>query len=97
MFYEGVPIDHCTHVPGPFAQPSSERYYNASCTAVMSIAHFKMLNNDFMNKYPYMVPQQAPLIIFDRKSSVYMAKNGKDTKHTSHIARKIHFVRNGEE
>ena len=26
-----------------------------------------------------------------------MAKNGKDTKHTRHIARRIHFVRNGEE
>ena len=25
-----------------------------------------------------------------------MAKNGKDTKHTRHIARKMHFVRYGE-
>ena len=25
-----------------------------------------------------------------------MAKNSKDTKHTRHIARRIHFVRNGE-
>ena len=25
-----------------------------------------------------------------------MAKNGKDTKHTSHISRIVHFVRNGE-
>ena len=25
-----------------------------------------------------------------------MAKNGKDTKHTRHIARRMHFVRNGE-
>ena len=25
-----------------------------------------------------------------------MANNGKDTKHTSHIARIFHFVRNGE-
>ena len=25
-----------------------------------------------------------------------MAKNGRDTKHTRHNARKIHFVRNGE-
>ena len=25
-----------------------------------------------------------------------MANNGKDTKHTSHIARIMHFVRNGE-
>ena len=25
-----------------------------------------------------------------------MVKNGKDTKHTRHIARKMHFVRDGE-
>ena len=25
-----------------------------------------------------------------------MAKNGKDIKHTRHIARRMHFVRNGE-
>ena len=25
-----------------------------------------------------------------------MAKNGKDTKHTRHIAKRSHFVRNGE-
>ena len=25
-----------------------------------------------------------------------MAKNGTDTKHTRHIARRMHFVRNGE-
>ena len=25
-----------------------------------------------------------------------MAKNGRDTKHTRHIARRMNFVRNGE-
>ena len=25
-----------------------------------------------------------------------MAKNGKDTKHTRHTARRMHFLRNGE-
>ena len=25
-----------------------------------------------------------------------MAKNGRDTKHTRHISRRMHFVRNGE-
>ena len=27
---------------------------------------------------------------------MYMANNGKDTKHTRHIVREMHFVRNGE-
>ena len=30
------------------------------------------------------------------KSAMCLAKNGKDTKHTRHIARRMHFVRNGE-
>ena len=43
-----------------------------------------------------MVPKEAPLIFLDSKYAMCMAKNGKDTKHTRHIARRIHFVRNGE-
>ena len=36
------------------------------------------------------------MIVLDSKLAMYMAKNGKDTKHTIHIARRINFVRNGE-
>ena len=43
-----------------------------------------------------MVPEEAPLIVLDSKSDMCMAKNSKDTKHTRHIARRMHFVRNGE-
>ena len=49
-----------------------------------------------MNKDPYRVTEQAPLIILYRKSGVYMANNGKDAKHTRHFSRIIHSVRNGE-
>ena len=43
-----------------------------------------------------MVPKEDRFIVFDSKSAMCMAKNGKDTKHTRHIASRIHFVRNGE-
>ena len=43
-----------------------------------------------------MVPKEAPLIVLDSKSAQFMAKNGRDTKHTRHITRRMHFVRNGE-
>ena len=33
IFYQGVPIDHATHVTVPVAQPSVESEYNAACTA----------------------------------------------------------------
>ena len=37
-----------------------------------------------------------PLVILDSKSDVFMDTNVKETKHTSHIARKVHFLSNGE-
>ena len=43
-----------------------------------------------------MVPKEAPLIVFDSKSAMCMANNGKNTKHTRHIARRIYFGRNGK-
>ena len=49
-----------------------------------------------MNKDPYIVPEESPLIILDSKSAVCMANNIKDTKHTRHISRRLNFVRNGE-
>ena len=65
--YKGGPIDHCTHVPGPFAQSSAESEYNAEFTALMSLAHFRMLNDELFNKDTYVDPEQAPLIILDGK------------------------------
>ena len=48
-----------------------------------------------MNKDPDIVPEEATLFVLDIKPAMYMAKNGKDTKHIRHIARRMHFVRNG--
>ena len=61
----------------------------------MDLAHFRMLIYDFLNKDPTIVPEEDPLIVLDGKSSICMANNGRDIKHTRHIARIIHFVRNG--
>ena len=62
----------------------------------MTLAHFRMLVHSFLNEDPEMVPKRNPLIVLDSKSAMCMAKNGKDTKHTIHIARRMHFVRNGD-
>ena len=62
----------------------------------MALAHFRMLVHELLNENPDMVPKEAPLIVLDSKSAMCMAKNGKDTKHTRHIARRIHLVRYGE-
>ena len=96
IFYQGGSIDHDTHDPGPVAQSIAESEYNAACTAGMALVHFMMLIHELLNEDPEMVPEEAPLIVLDSKSAMCMAKNGKDTKHTRHIVRIMHFVRNGE-
>ena len=96
IFYQGGKIDHGTHVPVPVAQSSAESEYNAACTAGMALAHFRMLIHEFLNEDPDMVPKEATLIVLDSKSTMCMAKNGKDTKHTRQIAGRMHLVRNGE-
>ena len=62
----------------------------------MDLEYFRMLIHELFNKDPDVVPEQAPLVILDRKSFICMAKNGNDTKHTIHIYRRINFVRNGK-
>ena len=62
----------------------------------MDLAHFRMLVHELLNEDPDMVPKESPLIVLERKSAMCMAKNGRDTKHNRHIARIMHFVRNGE-
>ena len=91
--FKGGPIDHGTHFPVPFYQSSVESEYNVACTAVMDLAHSRMLIHEFLNKGPDIVTEGAPLIILDVNSDVCMANNSKDTKHTSHIARRVHFCK----
>ena len=62
----------------------------------MALAHSRILVHELLNEDPDMVPKEAPLIVLDSNSAMCMAKNGRDTKHTRHIARRIHFIRNGE-
>ena len=58
----------------------------------MALAHLRMLIHEFLNKDPDIVPEEAHLILLDRKYSMCMAKNGKDTKHTRHILSSLTFL-----
>ena len=55
-----------------------------------------MLIQKLLSKDTDMVPLEVPLILFYSKSDVCIANNGKDTKNTRHIPRRVHFVSNGE-
>ena len=63
----------------------------------MSLAHFRMLNNELLDTGSYVVPEQAPIIILDINPDVCIANNNNYTKHTINISRRRNFVRNGEE
>ena len=91
IFYQGGPIDHGTHVTGPVERSSAESEYNAACTAGMALAHFRMLVHELLNEDPDTVRKEAPLIVLDGKYAMCMANNVRDTKHTIHIARRMHF------
>ena len=97
IFYQGGPIDHGTHVPGPVDQSSAESDYNAEYTSGIALAHLRMLIHELLNKDTYIVPEEGPLILLDIKSAVCINNNnGKDTERTSPISRIMHLVRNGE-
>ena len=62
----------------------------------MALARFIMLIHELLNKDPDIVSEEDPLIVLDIKSTMYMARNVKDTKHTRQIESRMHVVRNGE-
>ena len=94
---QGGLIDHCKHVTCTFSQYGSDSDYNASCTTVMALSNFRILNIELLNKDLYVVLEQAPFIILDRLLAICMDKHGKDTKQTRQIPRRIYFVGNGED
>ena len=49
-----------------------------------------------MNKDPDIVTEEDSLIVLGSKSDICMADNVKYTKHTRHIAGRMHLVKNGE-
>ena len=51
----------------------------------MAPSHFRMQNNEVLEKDPYVVSEQPPLNKLDSKLCLPMAKNSKNTKHTIHI------------
>ena len=62
----------------------------------MALANFRILICEFLNKDPDIVPEEAPMIVLYSKSTMYMAKNGKDTKQSRLIKRIINIVSNGK-
>ena len=56
VFYQGGLIYHWTYVPGPVSQSSAKSEYYVACTAIMDLSNFRVINNELLNKDPYVVP-----------------------------------------
>ena len=70
---------------------SAEAEYNEGCIAMMAASHLRMLLCEFEGIGESSM-QPTP-IYFDSKSAIAMGSNYKDTKHTRHIMRRYHYVR----
>ena len=62
----------------------------------MALSRFGIFIHELYNKDPDIVTEESPLVLLDIKTAMCMDNNGKDTKHTRHIASRKHFVKNGE-
>ena len=90
--YRGGLIDHSSNMPDPVALSSAEAEYNEGCLACMGTAHIKMLLEDLEQmELDYPIP-----IIIDSKAAHDMGHSFKSTKHTRHILRRYHYVREGQ-
>ena len=81
---------------------SAEEEYLGACNAAMALAHLKMLLFDFENigKPDYNDLSEdkevPPVLLVDNQATVNMARNFKPTKKCRHIARRYHYLREGE-
>ena len=62
ILYQGVPIDHSTNIPRPVDQSSAESDYNATCTTGITLAYFRMLIHELLDKYPDIVTEESLLM-----------------------------------
>jgi len=89
--YMGGIADHGSNMPDPVALSSAEAEYNEGCIAFMATSHLCMLLCEFEGIHDEDKPPTS--MYFDSKSAIAMGVNYKDTKHTRHIMRHYHYVR----
>ncbi len=74
------------------ALSSAEAEYNEGCVAFMAASHLRMLLCELEGiEEANMAPTT---MFFDRKDAIAMGSSYRDTKHTRHIMRRYHYVRN---
>ncbi len=93
IVYMGGIVDHSSNLPDPVALSSAEAEYNEGCIAFIATSHLRMLlcEMEGINE----ANMKATNVYFDSKSAIAMGNSYRDTKHTRHIMRRYHYVREG--
>jgi hypothetical protein len=92
LTYMGGIVDHSSNMPDPVALSSAEAEYNEGCVAFMAASHLRMLLWELEGiEETDMAPTT---MLLDSKSAIAMGISYRDTKHTRHIMRRYHYVRN---
>jgi hypothetical protein len=87
-------VDNCFNLPNFVALSSAETEYNETCLCGMAVTHLKMQLNDMEARSEN---EDTVSIILDSKSATAMGNSFKNTKHSRHILRRYHYVRDGIE
>ncbi|MGH3053820.1 MAG: reverse transcriptase domain-containing protein [Gaiellaceae bacterium] len=97
IFYKGGVVDHSSFLPDPVAMSSGEAEYNTACATCIAVAHLRMLTNKLITLSSSDPPNQEPVtIILDNTAAIKMGQSFRDTRHTRHILRRYHYVRQGK-
>jgi hypothetical protein len=91
LFAQGGIVDAASFVPNPIALSSAESEYNAGAFGVTAAQHVRQLFQELHGLDPA-TPLCIPLVM-DSSSAIAIASKSRDTRHTRHIQRRVHFVR----
>jgi transposase InsO family protein len=91
IFVQGGIVDAASFVPNPIALSSAESEYNAGAFGVTAAQHVRQLFQELHGLDPD-TSLSIPLVM-DSSSAIAIASKSRDTRHTRHIQRRVHFVR----
>ena len=102
IFYQGGVVEANSMLQVPIAMSSCEAEVMAACSGCMAAAHLHMLLYDMKylgtkhyNNAQLALPDPPTIIMVDNQAACRMSMNDKLTKHTRHISRRYHYVRQG--
>jgi len=102
IFYRGGVIEASSTLQIPVAMSSCEAEVMSACSGSMAASHVHMLLYDMKylgtkqyNEKQLALPNPPTVIMVDNESACKMSLSDKLTKHTRHISRRYHYMREG--